>query len=162
MPHLKIFSLNELPPLINLSITFNLESETLTVGGQTFKMDLYTQGMAQDIKSSEEWNELISGKKLVAAVFWAPWCPYCLRLKPVFESVTNDYPDIIFVKVNVDQEQEITSRYGIQGIPVIKFFCEGKEVGEIVGYISKDALIKEIKRVSNNVQGCLASTSFMK
>jgi thiol-disulfide isomerase/thioredoxin len=50
--------------------------------------------MAQDIKSSEEWNGLIANKKLVAADFWAPWCPYCLRLKPVFESVANDYPDM--------------------------------------------------------------------
>src|SRR5215211_4915540 len=118
--------------------------------------------MAQDIKSSEEWNGLIANKKLVATDFWAPWCPYCLRLKPIFESVANDYPDIKFVKVNVDQEQEIASRYGIRGIPVIKFFCEGEEVGEIVGYISKDALNKEIKRVSDSVQSCLANTSLMR
>jgi hypothetical protein len=69
---------------------------------------------------------------------------------------------IKFVKVNVDQEQEISSRYGIRGIPVIKFFCEGKEVGEIVGYISKDVLNNEIKRVSNNAQSCLANTSLVK
>jgi len=43
------------------------------------------------------------------------------------------------VKVNVDEEMELTSRYGIQGIPAIKFFCEGKEVGEIVGYLPQDA-----------------------
>jgi len=45
---------------------------------------------------------------------------------------------------------------------VIKFFCEGKEVSEIVGYISKDALNKEIKRVSDSVQSCLANTSLMR
>jgi thioredoxin 1 len=118
--------------------------------------------MAQNIKSSEEWNELISSKELVSADFWAPWCPYCLRLKPVFESVAKEYPDIKFVKINVDQEQEISSRYGIRGIPVIKFFCEGKELDEIVGYISKDALSKEIKRVSNSTQSCLTSTSLIK
>jgi|ERR671911_1295833 thioredoxin 1 len=117
--------------------------------------------MATDIRNSD-WNSLISDKNLIAADFWAPWCPYCMRLKPVFESVANDYPDIKFVKVNVDQEQEIASRYGIQGIPVIKFFCEGKEIGEIVGYLTKEALKKEIERISNNAQNCLANISTMK
>jgi thioredoxin 1 len=117
--------------------------------------------MAIDIKNSD-WNSLISDKKLVAADFWAPWCPYCMRLKPVFESVANDYADIKFVKVNVEQEQEIASRYGIQGIPVIKFFCEGKEVGEIVGFVPKEILKKEIERVSNDAPRCLVNTSLRK
>src|SRR5713226_1599239 len=94
--------------------------------------------MSTDIRSSE-WDSLISDKKLVAADFWAPWCPYCMRLKPVFDSGAKDYGENIkFVKVNVGEEWELTSRYGIQGIPVIKFFCEGKEVGEIVGYLPQD------------------------
>lgn len=161
-PYVEILSNYSRKNYYHLSITFDLEIETLTVGEQSFKIGLYTHDMAQDIKSSDEWNGLISSRKLVAADFWAPWCPYCLRLKPVFDSATNDYPDIKFVKVNVDQEQEISSRYGIRGVPVIKFFCEGKEVGEIVGYISKDALNDEIKRVSNSTQSCLATTSLVK
>src|SRR3990170_2973362 len=91
--------------------------------------------MSSDITQDTEWDSLISGKKLVASYFWAPWCPYCMRLKPVFEMIASKYPDIIFVKVNVDEQQDMVSRYGIRGIPVIKFFCEGKEVGEIVGYV---------------------------
>ena len=117
--------------------------------------------MAIDIKNLD-WSTLISDKKLVAADFWAPWCPYCMRLKPIFESVADDYPDIKFVKVNVEQEQEIASRYGIQGIPVIKFFCEGKEVGEIVGFVPKEILKKEIERVSNDAPSCLVNTSLRK
>lgn len=118
--------------------------------------------MSTDIRSTE-WDPLISGKKLVAADFWAPWCPYCVRLKPVFDSVAKDYEEIIkFVKVNVDEETELASRYGIQGIPVIKFFCEGKEVGEIVGYLPQDVLKKEIENISRNVPNCLANTSLMK
>ena len=46
--------------------------------------------MSTDVRSFE-WESLISGKKLVAADFWAPWCPYCVRLKPVFDSVAKDY-----------------------------------------------------------------------
>ena len=118
--------------------------------------------MSTDVRSAD-WNLLIEGKKLVAADFWAPWCPYCVRLKPVFDSVAKDYEENIkFVKVNVDEEPELASRYGIQGIPVIKFFCEGKEVGEIVGFLPQDSLKKEIENISRNVPNCLANTSLMK
>ena len=122
-----------------------------------------TQGnrMSTDVRSSE-WDLLISGKKLVAADFWAPWCPYCMRLKPVFDSVTRDYENIKFVKVNVGEELELATRYGIQGIPVIKFFCEGKEVGEIVGYLPQDPLKKEIENIYKNAPNCLANTSLRK
>jgi hypothetical protein len=64
--------------------------------------------------------------------------------------------------LSVDEEAELASRYGIQGIPVIKFFCEGKEVGEIVGYLPQDALKKEIENISRNAPNCLANTSLMK
>jgi thioredoxin 1 len=118
--------------------------------------------MSSDITQDTEWNSSISGKKLVAADFWAPWCPYCMRLKPVFESTANEYPDMNFVKVNVDDQQELASRYGVQGIPVIKFFCEGKEVGEIVGYIPQKELRKKIDEISKDVPACLSNTSLKK
>jgi thioredoxin len=117
--------------------------------------------MALDIKSSQ-WDSLISDKKLVAADFWAKWCPYCMRLKPVFESVAKEYNDIKFVKVNIEGEQEIASKYGIRGIPVVKFFCEGKEVGEIVGYVPQHVLRKEIERITKGAPSCLANTSLRK
>jgi thioredoxin 1 len=105
--------------------------------------------MSIDITQEREWDSLVSGKKLVAADFWAPWCPYCMRLKPIFESLASKYPDITFVKINVDEQQELGSRYGIRGIPVIKFFCEGREVGEIVGYVSQNELEKRINTISS-------------
>ena len=82
-----------------------------------------------------------------------------MKLKPVFESVAKDYTNVKFAKVSVDQEQEIASKYGILGIPVIKFFCEGKEVGEIVGYVSEPVLKSRIDEVIKNTPACLANTS---
>ncbi|MDQ6723663.1 MAG: thioredoxin family protein [Thermoproteota archaeon] len=118
--------------------------------------------MSTDIRSSE-WDSVIADKRIVAADFWAPWCPYCIRLKPVFDSVAKEYTENIkFVKVNVGEESDLASRYGIQGIPVIKFFCESKEVGEIVGYLPQDILKKEIENISRNAPNCLANTSLRK
>lgn len=118
--------------------------------------------MSTDITQKTEWDSLISEKKLVAADFWAPWCPYCMRLKPVFESVANNYPDIQFVKINVEEQGGLASRYGVQGIPVIKFFCDGKEVGEIVGYVPQKELERKIGEISREVPACLANTSLKK
>lgn len=114
--------------------------------------------MSVDIETSE-WDSLISDKKLVAADFWAEWCPYCVRLKPIFESVAKDYQDIEFVKVNVQEQADLASRYGIQGIPVIKFFCEGREVGEIVGFVPEDELKKQVEEIAKNAPSCLTNTS---
>jgi thioredoxin 1 len=82
-----------------------------------------------------------------------------MRLKPIFESIASNYPDIEFVKVNVDVQGGLASRYGIQGIPVIKFFCEGKEVGEIVGHLPQQELEKKISEISSEAPACLANTS---
>jgi len=115
--------------------------------------------MSSDITQETEWDSLVSGKKLVAADFWAPWCPYCMRLKPIFDSIASKYPNIRFVKINVDEQEGLASKYGIRGIPVIKFFCEGREVGEIVGYVPQNELEKRISEISNEVPTCLANTS---
>jgi thioredoxin 1 len=85
-----------------------------------------------------------------------------MRLKPIFESIASKYPDIRFVKVNVEEQQGLAARYGIRGIPAIKFFCEGREVGEIVGYVPQNELEKRISEISSEVPSCLANTSLRK
>ena len=114
-----------------------------------------------DVKTLQ-WDSLISEKNLIAADFWAPWCPFCVKLKSIFESISKDYSEIKFVKVNFQDEEDLARRYVIQGIPVIKFFCEGIEVGEIVGYVSKDALKKEIEQIGKNASNCLKNSSIRK
>ena len=58
----------------------------------------------------------------------------------------------------MDKRQELATRYGIRGIPV-KFFCEEKEVGEIVGYVPQNELEKRINERSSEASACLANTS---
>jgi thioredoxin 1 len=117
--------------------------------------------MSVHIGKNLEWDSLVFGKQqLVAADFWAPLCPYCSAFKPVFESVAPKDQDIKLVKVNVDQMPDIASKYGtqgIQGIPVVKFFCEGKEVGEVVGYIPKDNFKKYTNKTAISAPSCLAN-----
>ncbi len=114
--------------------------------------------------SLKEWEgKVLSSSILTAVDFWAPWCPWCVKLKPVFEDLAKEYGGkVVFAKANVDAEQDIAKRYGIMGIPVIKFFCDGKEVGELVGYMPKDKLKQEIDKMLQIHQQCLAQTSFTK
>lgn len=115
-----------------------------------------------DLKS-KTWESVARSKLPVVVDFWAPWCPWCMKLKPVFEELAKDYSNkVVFAKVNVDAEQEITSKYSIMGIPVIKFFCDGKEVGELVGYMPKDKLKQEIDKMLQIHQQCLAQSSAIK
>ena len=116
---------------------------------------------AEDVKEAN-WDQLLSQDGLIAADFWAPWCQFCVKLAPVFEEISNDYPEVKFVKVHVENEPGIASKYGVQGIPVIKFFCKGMEVASVLGYRSKEQLTQDVKKIMSEQEQCLANASKMK
>jgi thioredoxin 1 len=67
-----------------------------------------------------------------------------------------------FVKVNVDDEPDLVQQYGISSLPTLKFFCGGREIGEIVGAPPKPQLEKAIREMVSGHKECLASSSPMK
>ena len=91
------------------------EEKSRSIKRKTYGSIPYTPMAVEDIKTIEDWDILILDKQTITtAMFWADWCPYCQKLKPIFESMPQKFPQIRFVKVNVDQKPEIASRYGIQ------------------------------------------------
>ncbi len=104
--------------------------------------------MGEFIEATERnWNDIAGAKGLVLVDFWAPWCGYCRRLAPVFERLASEYADRVkFVKANVDEEPGLARRYGIQGLPTLKFFRDGQQVAEIIGYLPEAALRGHIDR----------------
>jgi len=88
------------------------------------------------IINTEEFNELIkSGTVLVD--FYADWCGPCKMLGPVLEEVSGEYPDIEFVKVNVDDNMDLAESYGIMSIPAVYLFKDGAVIAKMSGYRDK-------------------------
>lgn len=107
-------------------------------------------------------KEVMKSDKLVIVDFWATWCPYCRRLMPIFEELSREYSGrMTFAKLDVDEARSIAARFGITGIPVLKFFCNGREVGELVGYRSKENLKAAFDQALATYKTCIESSSPM-
>ena len=96
----------------------------------------------------------------MAVEFWAPWCPWCRKLTPEFEGISGEYEGkLTMLKLNSDDYPDISQRYGIMGLPTIKMFCQGRPIGEIIGYMPRPRLKAEIDKVLQNHKECLESSS---
>ena len=72
--------------------------------------------------------------------FYADWCGPCKMLGPILEEVSHEYPDVDFIKINVDNEQELAAEYRIMSIPAIFMFKDGEMVGKTGGLQPKEAI----------------------
>ena len=82
-------------------------------------------------------TEVLKSNKITVLDFWAPWCGPCRMLGPIIEELATSNADIAIGKLNVDENSESASRYGVRGIPTIIFFKDGEIVDKIVGVKSK-------------------------
>jgi thioredoxin 1 len=77
--------------------------------------------------------------------FWAPWCGPCRMIAPVIEELAEDFEGKAKIcKVNTDEQQEVSAKYGIRSIPTILFFKDGQMVDQMVGAASKDVFAEKI------------------
>ena len=93
--------------------------------------------------NKDEFDAIISNG-LILVDFYADWCGPCKMLSPILEDLDNEYPDINFVKVNVDDNMEIADRYTIMSIPMVFIFKDGEIISKMVGYQPKDGVKKFI------------------
>lgn len=92
-------------------------------------------------------EEVLDNNGVVLVDFWAPWCGPCRMIAPVLEELSKDYEGLAkIVKVNVDENPALASKYGIMSIPTMIIFKNGKIVDQFLGALPKPALDSKLER----------------
>jgi thioredoxin 1 len=93
------------------------------------------------------FKEMIQNHSLVVVDCWAPWCGPCRMVAPVIEELSRDYAGrILFGKLNVDENREVSTQYEIMSIPTLLVFKNGKLVDTIIGAMPRQTLEQKITR----------------
>ncbi len=97
--------------------------------------------------TQENLRSLIEDSEFAIFDFWAPWCGPCQSFGPVFEQTSEKYPDIVFAKVNTEEQQEIAGFFGIRSIPTLMVFREQVLVYNNPGALQASQLEELIRQV---------------
>lgn len=102
--------------------------------------------MALEFTDANFQNEVIANEKLTVVDFWAEWCGPCRAIGPVVEELAKEYEGQVTVgKLNVDNNPDVSVKYGITSIPAILFIKNGEVVDKQIGAVPKSVLDQKIK-----------------
>ena len=102
----------------------------------------------QQVTDSSFEQEVLKSDLPVLIDFWAPWCGPCRAIAPVVEELAKEYNGRLkVVKMNVDDNPQTPSRYGVRGIPNLIVFKDGQVREQIVGAVPKAQLVKAVSQV---------------
>ena len=96
---------------------------------------------AININKNNFQNEVLNSEKKVLLDFWAPWCGPCRMVVPIVEEIADERPDIKVGKINVDEEVELASQFGIMSIPTLVVIEKGRIVNQVMGARPKEAIL---------------------
>lgn len=105
---------------------------------------------AIDVSVADFDDKVLAASRQVPVVvdFWAPWCQPCRILKPILEKLAGEFGGgFILAKVNSDENQELSMRYGVRGIPAVKAFVNGEMVDEFTGALPEGQVREFIERL---------------
>jgi thioredoxin 1 len=104
--------------------------------------------MIADVTQENFEQEVIKSQLPVVVDFWAPWCKPCQMIAPLTEKLAEDYKGKVkFCKLDVEQNPQIATRYGVMSIPFLLFFKEGQPVDQVVGAVTESKLRPKVQQL---------------
>jgi len=89
--------------------------------------------------------EVIQSNMPAIVDFWAPWCAPCHMIAPILEEIAADYDGQLKVaKLDVDQNPQVATQFGVMSIPTMILFKDGEAVERLIGYMPKERLLEKI------------------
>jgi thioredoxin 1 len=99
----------------------------------------------KDVTDQDFESQVVGAETPVLVDFWAEWCVPCHMVSPVVEEIGREKGDALsVVKLNIDENPDVTRKYGVMSIPTLIMFVSGEEKARVVGARGKDAILKEI------------------
>lgn len=99
-----------------------------------------------NVTNSTFKEEVLDSNQAILVDFWAPWCGYCTRLSPVLEELAEDLgDDLKVVKVNVDENRDLATKYNVKSLPTLLVMKEGQVADTLMGFMPKASLLAKVK-----------------
>ncbi len=115
---------------------------------------------------ADHWDKkVLKAEGPVIVDFWHPMCGWCQKLNPVFEQLPEIIKNAAFAKLNILENKEnrkIAMASGVLGTPTIKVFCQGRAIGEVVGFRPLAKLVEEISEILSRTDDCLSQSTPLK
>jgi thioredoxin 1 len=99
--------------------------------------------------TKDNFEKTVNDNTMVIVDFWAPWCGPCKGFAPIYEKTAEGHPDIVFAKVNTDDQQELAGAFGIRSIPTLMVFREKVILFQQAGALPGNALEQVITQAKS-------------